>query len=170
MEIVFRNPVSHRNNLITNKLRIFSKGPKQPSTPIFPVISPSASARSACSAGQEKCRSLRRHNFGTIAITLVMYSVWFTFKITCVLSAFSLVEVGTPVARCPPHGSRRAILSHRDLRTGTQFSPAGRLVRSIPSFVRSWLPVPASPIRPCLCVVPAHRLPHTFTQESDSLP
>ena len=42
-------------------------------------------------------------------------------------SAF--VEVGTPVARCPPHRSRRAVFPHRALRVDTLSSLTGRLAR-----------------------------------------
>ena len=44
---------------------------------------------------------------------------------------FSFVEVGTPVARCPPHRSRRAVFPHRALRAGTSSSLTGRLARLI---------------------------------------
>jgi hypothetical protein len=41
------------------------------------------------------------------------------------------VEVGTPVARCPPHRSRRAVFPHRALRAGTSSSLTGRFARLI---------------------------------------
>ena len=41
------------------------------------------------------------------------------------------VEVGTPVARRPPHRSRRAVLPHRALRAGTSSSLTGRFARLI---------------------------------------
>jgi len=48
------------------------------------------------------------------------------------ISAFSFsacVEVGTPVARRPPHRSRRAVFPHRALRAGTSSSLTGRFAR-----------------------------------------
>ena len=47
------------------------------------------------------------------------------------ISAFSFVEVGTPVARRPPHRSRRAVFPHRALRAGTSSSLTGRFARLI---------------------------------------
>ena len=46
-------------------------------------------------------------------------------------SAPACVEVGTPVARRPPHRSRRAVFPHRALRAGTSSSLTGRLARLI---------------------------------------
>jgi hypothetical protein len=41
------------------------------------------------------------------------------------------VEVGTPVARCPPHRSRRAVFPHRALRVDTLSSLTGRFARLV---------------------------------------
>jgi hypothetical protein len=46
-------------------------------------------------------------------------------------SDLEFVEVGTPVARRPPHRSRRAVFPHRALRAGTSSSLTGRLARLI---------------------------------------
>ena len=62
------------------------------------------------------------------------------------VSAFSFVEVGTPVARCPPHRSRRAVFPHRALRAGTSSSLTGRFAR--------W--VRHSYGTGCLCVLRQH--------------
>src|SRR5258707_143843 len=41
-------------------------------------------------------------------------------------SGAHFVEVGTPVTRCPPHRSRRAVLPHRALQVNSlSHSPAG---------------------------------------------
>ena len=51
--------------------------------------------------------------------------------IVCRFQASQFVEVGTPVARCPPHRSRRAVFPHRALRAGTSSSLTGRFARLI---------------------------------------
>ena len=62
------------------------------------------------------------------------------------LSPCRFVEVGTPVARRPPHRSRRAVFPHRALRVDTLSSRTGRFAR--------W--VRHSYGTGCLCVLRQH--------------
>src|SRR5664279_4396516 len=52
----------------------------------------------------------------------------FSFPLS-VLRFSAIVEVGTPVARRPPHRSRRAVFPHRALRVDTLSSLTGRFAR-----------------------------------------